>query len=131
MVQVSKARDGKIVDSGCHALTASYVRARAQRDDTVEQCDFFEEFDLHGRESIIPSGCYNLDDLREYGQQKKWCPYFLARQAVGLWFLLIEKMFILLIMILSYCFSRNPTFPILDYGPKFYRGEDTNKTKSN
>ena len=82
VVQVSKARDGKIVDNGCHALTASYVRTRAQRDDAIPQCDFFEKFDLDGREFSLPAGCYNLDDLREYGRKKGWCPYFLARHAV-------------------------------------------------
>ncbi|XP_076068552.1 general transcription and DNA repair factor IIH helicase subunit Xpd [Oratosquilla oratoria] len=80
--EVNKARDGKIVDSGCQALTASYIRARAQRDDTVQQCDFFEKFDLHGKEFPLPNGVYNLDDLRVFGTQKGWCPYFLARHAV-------------------------------------------------
>ncbi|XP_064080184.1 general transcription and DNA repair factor IIH helicase subunit XPD-like [Macrobrachium nipponense] len=80
--EVNKARDGKLIDSGCHALTASYVRSRAQRDDTIPQCDVFEKFDLHGKEFPLPAGCYNLDDLREYGHQKGWCPYFLARHAV-------------------------------------------------
>lgn len=80
--EVSKARDSKVIDSGCHALTASYVRARAQRDDTIPQCELFEKFDLHGREFPIPAGCYNFDDLRDFGHQKGWCPYFLARHAV-------------------------------------------------
>ncbi|KAA0201915.1 hypothetical protein HAZT_HAZT009353 [Hyalella azteca] len=81
--EVSKARDGKVVDSGCYALTASYVRTRAQRDESIGRCDFFEEFDLHGREFPIPSGCYNLDDLKDFGRKKNWCPYFLARHVVN------------------------------------------------
>ncbi|XP_063600558.1 general transcription and DNA repair factor IIH helicase subunit XPD-like [Penaeus indicus] len=80
--EVSKAREGKLVDNGCYALTASYVRSRAQRDDTVPQCDYFEQFDLHGKEFPLPAGTYNLDDLREFGRQKGWCPYFLARHAI-------------------------------------------------
>lgn len=85
-LQVSKAREGKLVDNGCYALTASYVRSRAQRDDTVPQCDYFEQFDLHGKEFPLPAGTYNLDDLREFGRQKGWCPYFLARHAVSMLF---------------------------------------------
>ncbi|KAL7648131.1 UNVERIFIED_CONTAM: hypothetical protein RMT77_000032 [Armadillidium vulgare] len=80
--EVSKARDGKVVDSGCHSLTASYVRSRAQRDDTIPQCDYFEKFDLDGKEFPMPLGCYNLDDLREYGRKKGFCPYFVARHAI-------------------------------------------------
>ncbi|KAF2350788.1 DNA helicase (DNA repair) Rad3 type [Trinorchestia longiramus] len=81
--EVSKARDGKVVDSGCYSLTASYVRTRARQDKSVDLCDFFEQFDLHGREFPIPAGCYNIDDLKEFGKAKKWCPYFLARHVVN------------------------------------------------
>lgn len=81
--QVNKARDGKLIDSGCHALTASYVRTRAQRDDNIPQCDWFEKFDLHGKEFPLPAGSYNIDDLREFGSKKGWCPYFMARHAVS------------------------------------------------
>ena len=49
----------------------------------VTLCDFFEDFDLHGREFPLPPGCYNLDDLKEFGRNKTWCPYFLARHAVS------------------------------------------------
>jgi len=32
-------------------------------------------------------GVYSIDDLKEYGRARNWCPYFLARYAVslGLW----------------------------------------------
>ena len=40
--QVSKFTDGKVVDARCHALTASYVRARHHHDDSVHICSFFE-----------------------------------------------------------------------------------------
>lgn len=38
---------------------------------------------MNGRESVLPNGVYNLDDLKEYGRTKGWCPYFVARQAVN------------------------------------------------
>uniref|UniRef100_A0A2P2I4Y2 General transcription and DNA repair factor IIH helicase subunit XPD n=1 Tax=Hirondellea gigas TaxID=1518452 RepID=A0A2P2I4Y2_9CRUS len=81
--EVSKSRDGKVVESGCYALTASYIRTRAQKDDNIPHCNFFEDFDLHGKEFPLPGGCYSLDDLKEFGRKKGWCPYFLARHAVN------------------------------------------------
>lgn len=51
-------------------------------DNEVPVCDFYEGFDAHGKEEPLPSGVYNLDDLKEYGQKKGWCPYFMARYAV-------------------------------------------------
>jgi DNA excision repair protein ERCC-2 len=79
---VSREKEGKIVDGRCHSLTASYVRARHQKDPTVPVCSYYENFDLHGREFPLPPGVYNLDDLKEYGRQKGWCPYFIARYTV-------------------------------------------------
>nr|XP_033810978.1 general transcription and DNA repair factor IIH helicase subunit XPD [Geotrypetes seraphini] len=80
--EVSCLRFGKEVDGKCHSLTASYIRAQQHQDRGVQTCCFFEEFDTHGRQVPIPSGVYNLDDLKAYGRQKGWCPYFLARYSI-------------------------------------------------
>lgn len=80
--QVSKERDGKIVDGRCHSLTASYIRDRHNYDDTVPVCSFYEGFNLYGKEKPIQPGVYNLDDLKEIGREMSWCPYFLARYTV-------------------------------------------------
>ncbi|XP_072383938.1 general transcription and DNA repair factor IIH helicase subunit XPD [Diabrotica undecimpunctata] len=80
--EVSTQREGKIVDGKCHSLTASYVRDRHNDDDTVPVCSFYEEFNIDGKESVIPYGVYNLDDLKQYGRKRNWCPYFLARFAI-------------------------------------------------
>lgn len=40
--QVSQNRDGKVVDSRCHSLTASFVRQRNKHDPNVDICDYFE-----------------------------------------------------------------------------------------
>nr|KAG5712902.1 hypothetical protein BaRGS_007499 [Batillaria attramentaria] len=80
--EVSKDRDTKSVDAGCHKLTASFVRNQHKHDPMTPVCEFFEEFDAHGREAPLPPGIYNLDDLKEYGREKGYCPYFLARHAI-------------------------------------------------
>ena len=80
-------REGKIVDAKCHALTASHVRDRHQYDPSVPICDFYEQLDRNGRDTILPSGVYSLDDLKTYSKDKKWCPYFLARHAVRCFFM--------------------------------------------
>lgn len=80
--QVSKERDGKIVDGRCHSLTASYIRDRHSYDESVPVCNFYEAFNSFGREAPMAPGIYNLDDLKDYGRDMGWCPYFLARYAI-------------------------------------------------
>jgi DNA excision repair protein ERCC-2 len=77
--KVNKPNESKDVDSRCMNLTASFVRDKAKSDKTVELCEYYENFDLNGKLEMIPSGVYNLDDLKEYGKTKGYCPYFLAR----------------------------------------------------
>jgi DNA excision repair protein ERCC-2 len=36
-----------------------------------------------GSEALLPAGVYTLHDLRTFGRQKKWCPYFLARHMLS------------------------------------------------
>ncbi|XP_075213318.1 general transcription and DNA repair factor IIH helicase subunit Xpd [Lycorma delicatula] len=80
--QVSKERDGKIVDGRCHSLTASYVRERHEHDDSIPICSFYEYFDRFGREAPIAPGVYSIDDLKQYGREMNYCPYFLARYTI-------------------------------------------------
>lgn len=44
------------VDAGCRRLTASWTRARAERDPSVELCDFFEAHEAAGQEALLPPG---------------------------------------------------------------------------
>lgn len=81
--EVANEREGKAVDGKCFGLTASYVRERHTSDDTIPICQFYEGFNLEGRESVLPVGVYNLDDLKQYGRDRNWCPYFLARHAIN------------------------------------------------
>ncbi|XP_013421335.1 general transcription and DNA repair factor IIH helicase subunit XPD-like [Lingula anatina] len=81
--EVSQEREGKTVDGRCARLTASFIRNRAKHDMSIPVCSFYEEFENQGREAPLPPGVYNLDDLREYGKEKHWCPYFLARHGIN------------------------------------------------
>lgn len=78
--------EGSAVDSGCRALTASWVREAVQNGaaDSVAHCNFFETYDREGADTILRPGVYALDDLREYGIRRRWCPYFLARHSVSI-----------------------------------------------
>ncbi|NXG52470.1 ERCC2 helicase, partial [Psilopogon haemacephalus] len=80
--QVSALRLGQEVDSRCHSLTASYLRAQHQRGTALPLCSFFEEFEARGREVPVPYGGYNLDALKAPGRQRRSCPYFLARYSI-------------------------------------------------
>lgn len=81
--EVSKEREGKSVDGKCFGLTASYVRERHAADDTTPVCQYYEGFDIEGRTAVLPVGIYNLDDLKDFGRERNWCPYFMARQAIN------------------------------------------------
>lgn len=83
------------VDSACRRLTASWVRALAadgegsnrgeslQSSGAIPSCPFFESYDKASNDAILlPSGVYTLEDLRAFGRDHKWCPYFLARNMI-------------------------------------------------
>uniref|UniRef100_A0A8C3R8J2 DNA 5'-3' helicase n=1 Tax=Cyanoderma ruficeps TaxID=181631 RepID=A0A8C3R8J2_9PASS len=79
--EVSALRFGKEVDSRCLALTASYLRDPPEG--PRPSCAFFQEFEAQGRQSPLPFGVHNLDDLRTLGRQHGCCPYFLARSLLA------------------------------------------------
>lgn len=79
------AMDGPMVDSGCRALTSSWVRDHvSEGHNDVPFCKYFENYDREGVEAVLKPGVYNVADLRAYGRQRQWCPYFLARHCVTL-----------------------------------------------
>lgn len=81
---MSREREGKVVDARCHSLVAPHVRERHAEDPQVPICDYYEQFDAHGRDYLLPSGAYNLDDLKAYSAESKGiCPYFFARHALA------------------------------------------------
>uniref|UniRef100_A0AAV1TXH6 DNA 5'-3' helicase n=1 Tax=Peronospora matthiolae TaxID=2874970 RepID=A0AAV1TXH6_9STRA len=90
--------DGEDVDGQCRQMTASWVRARAARaanqvqdaqsapaiaETSVETCSFYETYDARrSDDSVLVPGVYSVEDLKELGVHKGWCPYFLTRYAV-------------------------------------------------
>uniref|UniRef100_T1GBR3 DNA 5'-3' helicase n=1 Tax=Megaselia scalaris TaxID=36166 RepID=T1GBR3_MEGSC len=80
--EVSKEREGKSVDGKCFGLTASYIRDKHEVDPEIPVCQYYEGFSIEGKEMKIPDGIYSLDDLKEFGRQRNWCPYFTARYAI-------------------------------------------------
>eukprot|EP01147_Barroeca_monosierra_P006465 gene6465-9341_t len=77
--EVSRHRDGTVVDSLCRNMTASFIRAKH---DGRALCDFYNGFEAQGRDKPLDPGIYNLEDLKALGRQHGWCPYFLARYTI-------------------------------------------------
>ena len=80
--EISQESDRVTVDARCRSITASWVRQRKEQDPSIDVCNFFEGFDKHGSQSLLPPGVYTLEDLRVLGREKGWCPYFTARHMI-------------------------------------------------
>jgi DNA excision repair protein ERCC-2 len=61
----------------------SGVVAAPSVDSSIELCDYYEALERQGTDTLLPEGVYTLEELRELGKQKGWCPYFLARHAIS------------------------------------------------
>lgn len=70
------------VDAACRKRTATWVRELAMTNPNLETCSFFEDFEKVADNVLLPAGVYTLQDLRSFGKDKGWCPYFLARRMV-------------------------------------------------
>ncbi|TYH57354.1 hypothetical protein ES332_D08G083600v1 [Gossypium tomentosum] len=79
---VVAAENRDSVDAGCRKLTASWVRALAEENTDVTTCEFFESYEKAASAAVLPPGVYTLQELRAFGKEKGWCPYFLARHMV-------------------------------------------------
>ncbi|TYI13782.1 hypothetical protein ES332_A08G081400v1 [Gossypium tomentosum] len=79
---VVAAENRDSVDAGCRKLTASWVRALASENPDVAMCEFFENYEKAASAAVLPPGVYTLQELRAFGKEKGWCPYFLARHMV-------------------------------------------------
>jgi DNA excision repair protein ERCC-2 len=80
--------DREAADTKCRSMTASWVRNQAAASANtnsghIELCSFFEQYESTGSDAEIPRGVYNLEDLKDFGASKGWCPYFLARHLVN------------------------------------------------
>ena len=79
---VVEKSDREAVDADCRSMTASWVRQRAETDKSVKICDFFEGYDKNGTDADL-RGIYNLDDIKQLGKERNWCPYFLTRHIIS------------------------------------------------
>jgi len=80
--RVQTTADRENVDVECRKMTASWVRAKAEADHSIETCGFFESWDAAGTDAAMPDGVYDVEDLRRLGRRTGWCPYFVARHAI-------------------------------------------------
>lgn len=80
--QVSGEGSRDSVDAGCRRLTASWVRATAIDNSDIELCPFYEGYEKKGADALLPPGIYTLQELRSYGKEKGFCPYFIARHMI-------------------------------------------------
>ena len=83
--RVSQQTERSLVDQQCRQLTASWVRSRAESSDAaaVELCDYYEQYERQGTDAMLERGVYTLDELKELGRSKGWCPYFFARHMIS------------------------------------------------
>ncbi|KAK9823916.1 hypothetical protein WJX72_006337 [[Myrmecia] bisecta] len=81
--EVAEESTRESVDAKCRQLTASWVREKALSDPSVELCDYYECLDKAGAEGLLEPGVYTMQDMRELGRKRKWCPYFLARHMLA------------------------------------------------
>ena len=77
---VSKEPSRESVDRACRELTAPWVREQ----ESTEKCGAYERFQEQVADRQIPSGVYTLQDMKRFGEDQEWCPYFLARHAITL-----------------------------------------------
>lgn len=80
-------------------MTASWVRNRVNsisssngtnnnnnnnNEENPLLCQFYENFEKQGNDADIPLGVYDLDELKELGKSRGWCPYFLTRRVFNI-----------------------------------------------
>ena len=83
--RVINESDREAVDAACRNMTASWVLEKYRKDpSSIETCPYFNDFSESGGEGTsLPSGVYDLENLRLWGKEKGWCPYFLTRRAIN------------------------------------------------
>lgn len=93
--RVLRESDREGVDSACRSMTAPWALERAKKQQqsqgggggggqaVVETCQYFDGFRAAGEATSMPSGIYDLEELKKWGSGKTWCPYYLTRQAIN------------------------------------------------
>jgi len=82
--RVLQESDREAVDAACRTMTASWVTELArQNPGSMETCSYFDNFQSAGEATAMPSGVYDLAELKKWGKSRGWCPYFLTRRAIN------------------------------------------------
>jgi DNA excision repair protein ERCC-2 len=82
--RVMAESDREAVDAACRSLTATWVIEEARKHPgSQETCTYFDNFQSAGESITMPSGVYDLQELKEWGKGRGWCPYYLTRQAIN------------------------------------------------
>jgi DNA excision repair protein ERCC-2 len=104
---VLAASDREGVDAACRSMTAPWAiesadKARRRRgggaeaeaeaegappsgsgSGSSETCSYYDGFREAGEATSMPSGVYDLDEIKKWGKSKNWCPYYLTRRAIN------------------------------------------------
>ena len=74
------------VDLECRRRTATFARKSAKMSPSESRpiCSFFETLQQKTLADVMPRGIYNIEDIKEFGQEAGLCPYFAAREAINL-----------------------------------------------
>jgi len=67
------------VDALCRNLTAPFVRERGNPE---ELCSYYEAYSKTGSDAQL-AGIYSLHDMMILGNDKGWCPYYMARYMIN------------------------------------------------
>jgi DNA excision repair protein ERCC-2 len=81
--RVLRESDREGIDAACRSMTAPWALERAKTDEAAETCPYFDGFQAAGEATSMPSGVYDLEELKKWGKGKNWCPYYLTRQAIN------------------------------------------------
>lgn len=82
--RVMAESDREAVDAACRSMTATWVVEHAKNNPgSMETCSYYDNFQEAGEATTMPSGVYDLEELKKWGQKRGWCPYYLTRQAIN------------------------------------------------
>ncbi|GAA5904581.1 hypothetical protein JCM6882_004913 [Rhodosporidiobolus microsporus] len=77
---VRREKKGKAVDARCRDMTSAAAKARLERGEEVELCEFHENLNELDQDQLLPSGVHTIEDVKAYGAEHGICPYFAVRR---------------------------------------------------
>ncbi|KAL7554735.1 hypothetical protein ACHAWF_018562 [Thalassiosira exigua] len=99
--RVLRQGDREGIDAACRSMTAPWALERARKAGSaggrpgaasgqgeeerggIETCSYYDGFSAAGEATSMPSGVYDLEELKKWGEGRTWCPYYLARRAIN------------------------------------------------